>query len=77
MEIKLPIEPGAKVDVVREWQFPVLVKARRELAGIKGDAVLDHVRVHTFGLYAVVKFDDQTYTIPYDRVVRVGEETEE
>lgn len=69
--VAIHIKPGDKVDVVNEWQFPVLVKANREKWEIEGDAILDHVRIHSFGLYAKIRFDNETYTIPYNRVIKV------
>lgn len=56
--IDLEIEPGEVVNY-SDIQFGNLEGAK-----------LDHVRVHTFGMYAVIQLNGITYTVPYGKLLK-------
>lgn len=57
------VKPGDIVNVVNEIQFPFLKKVK-----------VDHIAWHRGGKYAVLRFSDELYTIPLERVVLAPKE---
>ncbi|OMF47734.1 hypothetical protein [Paenibacillus amylolyticus] len=51
-------QPGDKVDAINETQFPFLK-----------NVLLYSLEKFRFGVYAKLRRGDETYTIPYERVV--------
>lgn len=57
------VKPGDIVNVVDEIQFPFLKKVK-----------VDHIEWHRGGWYAKLRFADELYTIPLERVVLAPKE---
>lgn len=54
--MEFPIEPGSIVNY-SDFQF-----------GNLNNAKLDHIKVHSFGNYAVLEHEGEFYTVPYERI---------